>query len=283
MRLLVVGRLERTARQRREDGDGARAPRSAHVESIEAATHALRAGQGADLLMVDYDLDIAGLIAAIEAERIRVPVVACGVGADASRAADAIRAGAKEFIPLPPDAELIAAVLAAVADDDRPMVSATRPCSAVISLADQVAASDASILITGESGIGKEVIARYVHRKSRARRQALHLRQLRRHPREPAGIRAVRPREGRLHRRHRPPHRQVRGSRRRHPAARRNLRDGRAACRPSCCAPSRSARSTASAARKPVQGRHPHPRHLQPRPGPGGEATAPSAKTCSTA
>jgi DNA-binding NtrC family response regulator len=37
----------------------------------------------------------------------------------------------------------------------------------VIRLADQVAPSEASILITGESGSGKEVMARYVHAKSR--------------------------------------------------------------------------------------------------------------------
>jgi len=36
-----------------------------------------------------------------------------------------------------------------------------------MAFADQVAASDASILITGESGVGKEVMARYVHKKSR--------------------------------------------------------------------------------------------------------------------
>jgi DNA-binding NtrC family response regulator len=138
-----------------------------HVETIEAATHALRAGQGADLMMVDYELDIAGLIAANEAERIRVPVVACGVAADAAGAAGAIRAGAKEFIPLPPDAQLIAAVLAAVADDNRPMVIRDPSMQAVIAMADQIAPSDASILITGESGVGKEVIARHVHQKSR--------------------------------------------------------------------------------------------------------------------
>ena len=33
-----------------------------------------------------------------------MPVVACGVDADPMRAAGAIKAGAKEFIPLPPDA-----------------------------------------------------------------------------------------------------------------------------------------------------------------------------------
>ncbi len=166
MRLLVVGKLngQLAAAVKMAMSAGAKV---SHVETIEAATHALRAGQGADLLLVDYDLDIAALIAANEAERIRAPVVACGVDPDANRAAAAIRAGAKEFIPLPPDAEMIAAVLAAVADDNRPMVVNDPAMQAVIGLADQIAASDASILITGESGSGKEVIARYVHQKSR--------------------------------------------------------------------------------------------------------------------
>jgi two-component system response regulator FlrC len=166
MRLLVVGRLngQIAAAVKMAMQAGAKV---AHAETVQAATHALRSGQGADLLMVDYDLDIAGLIAANEAERIRVPVVACGIGPDPKKAADAIRAGAKEFIPLPPDAALIAAVLAAVSDDDRPLVARDPAMQAVLKLADQVAGSDASILITGESGVGKEVMARYVHKASR--------------------------------------------------------------------------------------------------------------------
>ncbi len=166
MRLLVVGKLNGQLSTAVKMAMSAGAKVS-HVETCEAATHALRAGQGADLLMVDYELDIAGLIAANEAERIRAPVVACGVAADAAGAAGAIRAGAKEFIPLPPDAELIAAVLSAVADDNRPMVVRDPSMQAVIAMADQIAPSDASILITGESGVGKEVIARHVHQKSR--------------------------------------------------------------------------------------------------------------------
>src|SRR5471032_414765 len=136
MRLLVVGRLsgQLSSAVKLAMSAGARV---AHVETCEAATYALRAGQGADLLMVDYNLDIAGLIAANEAERIRVPVVACGVGADPKRAGDAIRAGAKEFIPLPPDADLIAAVLAAVSDDERPLVASDTSMRTVLALADQ--------------------------------------------------------------------------------------------------------------------------------------------------
>ena len=53
----------------------------------------------------------------LEAEHIHVPIVACGIDNDARAAVAAIHAGAKEYIPLPPDPELIAAVLAAVADD----------------------------------------------------------------------------------------------------------------------------------------------------------------------
>jgi DNA-binding NtrC family response regulator len=166
MRLLVVGRVsgQLASAVKIAMSCGARV---SHVETCAQATETLRRGQGADLLMVDYDLDIRALIAANEVERIHVPVVACGVGADPERAADAIRAGAKEFIPLPPDAELIAAVLAAVADDERPLVFADPSMKAVIQLADQVAASEASILITGESGVGKEVMARYLHARSR--------------------------------------------------------------------------------------------------------------------
>ncbi|MBG7615361.1 sigma-54-dependent Fis family transcriptional regulator [Brevundimonas sp. BAL450] len=166
MRLLVVGRLsgQLAAAVKMAMAHGAKV---GHVERCDQATDSLRRGQGADLLMVDYHLDIAALIAANEAERIHVPVVACGVDADADLAANAIRAGAKEFIPLPPEADLIAAVLAAVADDDRPMVSADPNMVAVIKLADQVAKSEASILITGESGVGKEVMARHLHAQSR--------------------------------------------------------------------------------------------------------------------
>jgi DNA-binding NtrC family response regulator len=166
MRLLIVGTLggQISAATKIAMELGAKV---AHVDTIEQATAALRAGRGADLLMVDARLDIATLIKANEAEHIVVPVVAAGVGIDPSLAAKAIRAGAKEYISLPPEPELIAAVLAAVCDDERPLIAEDASMKQVIALADQVSASDASIMITGESGSGKEVLARYVHKKSK--------------------------------------------------------------------------------------------------------------------
>ncbi|WP_019962271.1 sigma-54-dependent transcriptional regulator FlbD [Woodsholea maritima] len=170
MRVLIVGSLGgqlSTATKIAMD----RGAKVAHVDTVSQATAYLRAGKGADLLMVDVDLDIQSLIRANEAERITVPVVACGVNASPQNAAFAIRSGAKEFIPLPPDAELIAAVLAAVAEDNRPIIARDPAMLQVIELAERIAPSDASVLITGESGVGKEVMARYVHMKSKRANQ----------------------------------------------------------------------------------------------------------------
>src|SRR5580658_9506481 len=165
MRLLIVGGLggQLGAATKIAMDRGAKVT---HASDIEQGMASLRGGNGADLVMCDVSEDIAQLVKGLAAERICTPVVACGIGTDARRAVDAIRAGAKEYLPLPPDPELIAAVLAAVADESHQLIYEDEAMDAVITLADQIAGSEASILITGESGTGKEVLARYVHRKS---------------------------------------------------------------------------------------------------------------------
>ena len=87
--------------------------------------------------------------------------------ADAPAAVRAIRDGAREFLPLPPDPELIAAILEAASGETHAMVARDPAMLAAVRRAEQVAASEASILITGESGTGKEVLARHIHRRSR--------------------------------------------------------------------------------------------------------------------
>src|SRR4029077_15999738 len=169
MRLLIVGTLrgQLTLATKLAMEKGATVT---HAEGAEMALRVLRSGRSADLLMVEVAVDIRDLITRMEAEHITVPVVACGTSTDARAAVAAIHAGAKEYIPLPPDPELIAAVLAAVAGEQRDFLYRDDAMAHVVKLAQQVAPSDASVLITGESGTGKEVLARYVHaRSNRAR------------------------------------------------------------------------------------------------------------------
>ncbi|MDX5595341.1 sigma-54 dependent transcriptional regulator [Pseudovibrio sp. SPO723] len=165
MRLLIVGTLGgqlTTATKIAMD----RGASVTHAANISEAMNVLRSGRGADLLMVDVNENITDLLENIERERIHVPVVACGLETDAKAAVSAIRAGAKEYIPLPPDPELIAAVLSAVTEDRRDLIFRDPAMASVVKLAEQIAPSEASILVTGESGTGKEVISRFVHRKS---------------------------------------------------------------------------------------------------------------------
>lgn len=101
MRLLIVGSLggQIGAATKIALAKGAKVT---HAASVDLALEDLRQGRGADLIMADVVLDIGSLVRQLAAERICTPVIACGVGTDARRAVEAIRAGAKEYVPLPP-------------------------------------------------------------------------------------------------------------------------------------------------------------------------------------
>ncbi len=164
MRLLIVGTLngQLGAASKIAMDRGAQVT---HAPDTETALTLLRT-RGADLLMIEVSIDIPSFIPKLQAEHFSVPVVACGIGTDPKIAAAAIRGGAKEYIPLPPDAELIAAVLEAVAEDSQQFIYRDAVMKEVAALAERIAPSEASVMITGESGTGKEVMARFVHEKS---------------------------------------------------------------------------------------------------------------------
>ena len=122
MRLMIVGSLNGQISTAGKIAIG-RGAKVTHTEDAEQALGALRSGRGADLIMIDVKQDIAGFIDHLKEERFVVPVVACGINTDAATAVRAIKAGAKEYIPLPPNAELIAAVLQAVTEESNAMIA----------------------------------------------------------------------------------------------------------------------------------------------------------------
>ncbi len=166
MRLLIIGELYGQLGTASSIAKS-RGAKVSHVSDIEGAMNALRGGQGADLIMIEVREDIEKLVTLLMRERFNLMVIACGLDTDKDAAVKAIKSGAKEYIPLPPDEELIAAVLEAITEEIKTVVFASPATMRTLALADQIAPSDASVLITGESGTGKEVIARYIHRKSK--------------------------------------------------------------------------------------------------------------------
>jgi two-component system, response regulator FlrC len=166
VRVLIIGSL---------GGDLGQAARIAmargakldQADDADIALVRLRADARVDLVLCDLAHDIGALVHALATERIAVPVVACGTGDDPDAAVRAIRAGAREFLPLPADPDLIAAILEAASGENHALIVRDAVMAATVRRAEQVARSEASVLIHGESGTGKEVLARHIHRRSR--------------------------------------------------------------------------------------------------------------------
>jgi DNA-binding NtrC family response regulator len=166
MRVLIIGSLAGELGQAARLAI-ARGARLDQADGVEPALTRLRVDARVDLVLCELLPDIAALVRALAAERINVPVVACGTGNDPDAAVRAIRAGAREFLPLPADPDLIAAILEAASGETHTLIVHDPAMAATVRRAEQVAGAEASVLITGESGTGKEVLARHIHRRSR--------------------------------------------------------------------------------------------------------------------
>ena len=116
-------------------------------------------------------LDGLGLLREIRRMHAYVPVILMTAFGDIENAVAAMRAGASDYLPKPFEpAGLLQLVqryrLRPVAANDCGIVAADPKTSALLALAERVAASATTVLLSGESGSGKEVLARYIHRHS---------------------------------------------------------------------------------------------------------------------
>ena len=114
------------------------------------------------------------LLKEVRARFPHLPVVLMTAFADVDRAVEAMRAGACDFLlkPFEPKAllEHVARYRLPEAIVDRRVVAQDPASRNLFALAARVAQTDATVLLTGESGVGKEVVARYIHQQS-ARRE----------------------------------------------------------------------------------------------------------------
>lgn len=148
---------------------------SLRVLTADSGPRALEILNREDVSLVISDLqmqpmDGAALLRAIHRDRPSLPAVLMTAHGTIESAVDVMRNGAADYLQKPFDAEQLKAVvnryLAPAREIDRPL--AEDPVSReVLRIAERVAATDATVTLTGESGSGKEVFARFIHQKSR--------------------------------------------------------------------------------------------------------------------
>ncbi|MCH9853328.1 MAG: sigma-54 dependent transcriptional regulator [Alphaproteobacteria bacterium] len=171
MKLLIIGALEGYITEASHIAMKKGAQVST-VTSINQGVEILRNGGGIQLVMVEDKLDIRDFIKKIRSEHIAVPVLACGLGDDPQLAAQCVKDGAVDYVPMPPDADLIAAVLENSCKNDKELIFADPIMKELLAMAKKIAPSQASVLITGASGTGKEVMAHFIHKNSKRKDKA---------------------------------------------------------------------------------------------------------------
>ncbi|MCP5279363.1 MAG: sigma-54-dependent Fis family transcriptional regulator [Thiobacillus sp.] len=116
-------------------------------------------------------MDGHALLRAIKARHPDIPVLIMTAYGQIERAVEAMRDGASDYLPKPFEPERLLAAVARYyrqesASDESGVVAEDAATQALLDLARRVAGTDTTVLLTGESGVGKEVFARYIHRHS---------------------------------------------------------------------------------------------------------------------
>ena len=145
------------------------------VDGGEAALRVLET-QAFSIVVSDVrmmPMDGIALLKEIRARLPHLPVVLMTAYAEVDKAVDAMRSGACDFLLKPFEPKALLAQInkyEVQATDDGAGVVAIDPVSRdLFAIARSVAQTDATVLLTGESGVGKEVVARFIHRQSARR------------------------------------------------------------------------------------------------------------------
>jgi DNA-binding NtrC family response regulator len=158
------------------------------AESGENALKLLNGGDRCDCVVLDLvmpDLDGLGVLARMREAGINLPVIVQTAYGGIDNAVSAMRAGALDFVVKPVGAERLQVSLRNALDKSalehelgrirrsqsgtlnfKDIITRSAGMLVVLRTADKAAASAIPVLIEGESGVGKELIARAIHGQS---------------------------------------------------------------------------------------------------------------------
>ncbi|MDH5180328.1 MAG: sigma-54 dependent transcriptional regulator [Gammaproteobacteria bacterium] len=116
------------------------------------------------------NMDGRQLLKQIRQQGLDVPIILMTAYGTIQQAVDAMRDGASDYMVKPFEAEVLANMVSRYVghpeENFSDMIAEDPASRELVQIAKRVADSDATVLITGESGAGKEVLARYIHMNS---------------------------------------------------------------------------------------------------------------------
>jgi two-component system response regulator FlrC len=144
------------------------------VVGVDGGPAALEKLRGKTFNMVVSDLRMSPmdglvLLGEIRSRHPGLPVLLMTAFGDVDKAVAAMRGGACDFMLKPFEPKALIEQIARYATPPAPaagVVAVDAKTRATLLLAARVARTDATVMLTGESGVGKEVFARYIHDQS---------------------------------------------------------------------------------------------------------------------
>ncbi len=150
-----------------------------HYRAFGDAETALMAISDEEFSLVVSDFKLPGmdglmLLRSIRKKVPQLPVVIMTAFAEAKLAVEALQTGARDFLIKPFQPEHLVGViaryqpiaLAASNGSGQSIIAKSAETLSVLSRCQRVAATNATVLLTGESGVGKDVFARQIHLQS---------------------------------------------------------------------------------------------------------------------
>ena len=150
------------------------------MEAGEQVLHCLTSSPLPALLLLEIRLpQVSGLeiLSALNKIGTRIPsIVLSGVN-DIPTVVEAMRLGASDYLLKPIDTKALETAMTRILETSQGLApgfsmpqpsfqSSNRRMLQIRTMCDQVARADVPILILGESGVGKEILARYIHERS---------------------------------------------------------------------------------------------------------------------
>ena len=146
---------------------------SFHGAENGLAAERFLASHSASLVLSDVQMSPGNgyeLLSSIRSSQIDVPVILMTAYGSIPQAVDAIQAGAVDYLVKPFEvSNLVSTVRKQIRNPlptDEDLVAVDMASQEILVLARRVANTDTSVLLTGESGVGKEIYSKFIHQQS---------------------------------------------------------------------------------------------------------------------